>query len=439
MSHNDCIRIALSLKDKNIVFEEKFCEERLIKGVNSVLYFATLTYHPTHCQRCGIKNTHFTVVKNGYLTSNVKWLSTSHQPTYIQLKKQRFLCRDCQATFVATSPEIEADCFIARRVKQSIAIELGDAISLKDLSQRHGVSPTTVGRVLTQLGTDYHTDFNHLPPHLCFDEFKSVKGVEGKMSFIYCDSVTHKIIDILPDRRKDALITHFSRYSVEARRNVQTIVVDMNAAYFSIAADLFPNAEIIIDRFHLIQLISRSLNQTRVQTMRKYFTSNNEDMKNYRKLKRYWRLMLKCSTELNYHDYPYHRLFKKPMPETDIIDYLISLDPTLKATYATYQELLFHSKQNNFDGFKQAVLSVKPEVSNYMSTSLKTLKKHLPRIKNTFEQPFSNGPLEGIINKIKVIKRVAYGYRSFWNFKHRIFVSFKLTQKSSSTIFGEAA
>lgn len=48
-------------------------------------------------------------------------------------------------------------------------------------------------------------------------------------------------------------------------------------------------------------------------------------------------------------------------------------------------------------------------------------------------------PLEGIINKIKVIKRVAYGSRSFWNFEHRIFVIFKLTQKNSSTVFGEAA
>ncbi|MDF0232348.1 hypothetical protein O0K70_08975 [Staphylococcus pseudintermedius] len=41
-----------------------------------------------------------------------------------------------------------------------------------------------------------------LPEHLAFDEFKSTKDVEGAMSFIYCDSVTHDIIDILPNRCK---------------------------------------------------------------------------------------------------------------------------------------------------------------------------------------------------------------------------------------------
>ncbi|MGO3711111.1 transposase, partial [Vagococcus salmoninarum] len=74
-----------------------------------------------------------------------------------------------------------------------------------------------------------------------------------------------------------------------------------------------------------------------------------------------------------------------------------------------------------------------------MSTSLKTLKKHLSRIKNTFQYSYSNGPLEGSINKIKVIKRIAYGYRNFSNFKHRILISFKVTQKSNFTISDEAA
>ncbi|RSU11962.1 transposase family protein, partial [Vagococcus elongatus] len=40
------------------------------------------------------------MVKHGFLTSRLKWLSSSHQPTFIQLKKQRFFCRDCQTTFV---------------------------------------------------------------------------------------------------------------------------------------------------------------------------------------------------------------------------------------------------------------------------------------------------------------------------------------------------
>ncbi|WP_156097506.1 hypothetical protein [Carnobacterium alterfunditum] len=49
MSHNNCIRTALDLKDKNIFFDEKFCEEKRIKGFRSKVFYATLTYKPTHC------------------------------------------------------------------------------------------------------------------------------------------------------------------------------------------------------------------------------------------------------------------------------------------------------------------------------------------------------------------------------------------------------
>lgn len=439
MSHTDYIRLMLNLKDQHITFEEKVCEERTAKGVTASSYFATLTYQPTHCACCGFPNQDYSIVKNGFLTSRITWLNMANRPAYIHLKKQRFLCRLCQATFVAESPEINSGCFIANRVKQAIAIELGDAISLKDLSRRHNVSPTTTGRLLTQLGRSFQANYNYLPAHLSLDEFQSVKKVAGKMSFIYCDSVTHEIVDILPNRQLETLRAYFSRFTLEARQQVKTIVVDMNAAYFTLACELFPNAKVIIDRFHIIQLISRSLNQTRIQLMKKLFNANSEAMKDYRKLKRYWRLMLKSTEELDFQEYHYQRLFKKPLPETGIMDYLLTLDPTLKATYDMYQDLLYESKRNNFAGFKEAVTRLNPDISPLMETSLKTLKKHLPRIENTFNFPYSNGPLEGIINKIKVIKRVAYGYRSFWNFKHRILVSFKITQKKSSTQLDEAA
>ena len=68
----------------------------------------------------------------------------------------------------------------------------------------------------------------------------------------------------------------------------------------------------------------------------------------------------------------------------------------------------------------------------FIQTALKTLRKHLPRIKHTFMYPYSNGALEGTINKIKVIKRVAYGYRNFQNFRCRILISFKVLKNSVS-------
>ena len=49
-------------------------------------------------------------------------------------------------------------------------------------------------------------------------------------------------------------------------------------------------------------------------------------------------------------------------------------------------------------------------------------------IKNNLNYPFSNGPIEGINNKIKVIKRIVFGYRSFYHLRNRILIYSNLTK-----------
>lgn len=57
-----------------------------------------------------------------------------------------------------------------------------------------------------------------------------------------------------------------------------------------------------------------------------------------------------------------------------------------------------------------------------MKTSVKTLKEYLPYIKNTLSNPYHNGFIEGNNNFIKVLKRIAFGFRSFRRFKDRIMI-----------------
>ncbi|HBI2046973.1 TPA: transposase [Enterococcus faecalis] len=48
--------------------------------------------------------------------------------------------------------------------------------------------------------------------------------------------------------------------------------------------------------------------------------------------------------------------------------------------------------------------------------------KYKEGIKNSFRFPYSNGITEGLNNKLKVIKRIAYGYRNFYHFRSRIYI-----------------
>ena len=57
-----------------------------------------------------------------------------------------------------------------------------------------------------------------------------------------------------------------------------------------------------------------------------------------------------------------------------------------------------------------------------MQTAVKTCKKYLKYIVNAVKYNFTNGVIEGINNKIKTLKRIAFGYRSFLNFKNRILI-----------------
>lgn len=82
-----------------------------------------------------------------------------------------------------------------------------------------------------------------------------------------CDGITGQTIDIVEDRRLDDLIKYFFYYDYKARSRVKFITIDMYSPYISLIKKMFPNAKIIIDKFHLTQLISIFLNKTRIRDM----------------------------------------------------------------------------------------------------------------------------------------------------------------------------
>lgn len=251
------------------------------------------------------------------------------------------------------------------------------------------------------------------------------------MAFEYINVINGDILDILERRDKLTIKNHFiTNYSFADRKQVETVTIDMNAGYASVIKELFPHAEIIIDRFHLVQLISRSMNKCRIQVMNQLKISNGEDMKKYRRLKRFWKLLLKNASKLSSTEYTYYSLFGQRL-ETSVVEEMLAYIPILKANYELYRALLKAMSKPDFKSLEAPLTkTISPLISNYMRTSLKTLRKHLPLIENSFIYPYNNGQIEGINNKIKVLNRVAYGYRNFMNYKKRILLHFKFKPSS---------
>ncbi|WP_235807884.1 transposase, partial [Companilactobacillus versmoldensis] len=114
-------------------------------------------------------------------------------------------------------------------------------------------------------------------------------GVGGQLHFICINGASnHEIQQILPDRYKKSIIEYFNKFHINTRKRVQTVTLDLNSYYKDIVKEMFPNAEIVVDRFHIIAMMTRAFNQTRVQTMKKYDKKSIE----YRLLKFSWKLYL---------------------------------------------------------------------------------------------------------------------------------------------------
>lgn len=110
------------------------------------------------------------------------------------------------------------------------------------------------------------------------------------------------------------------------------------------------------------------------------------------------------------------------MTQSDVVNYLININSQLKTTYEVYQSLLYALKNNKYNELENTLNTKYNNVSDYMKTSIKTLKEYLPYINNTLDNPYHNGYVEGNNNFIKVLKRIAFGFKSFYRFKARIMI-----------------
>jgi transposase len=366
---SNSIKSLLDIQDPNIIFDEDCVKEGTYKGKRCKYIFGKLTYTPTDCVKCGVKNTDFTVYKNGTQLSRITLPITGINPTYLLLQKQRFMCQACQSSFTAKTPIVQRNCFISQNVKAQVILKSAEAQSLTSIVRDCSVSPATVQRQINQAAKQFIPHYKALPKHLSFDEFKYVKG---EMAFEYINAESGDILDILDRRDNLTIKNHFIvNYSLTDRQHVETVTIDMNAGYVSVIKELFPRAKIIIDRFHLVQLINRSMNKCRIQVMNQLRMSNGDDMKKYRRLKRYWKLLLKKRSDLSSVEYKYYPLFGQRTGQS-IVDEMLNYDPVLKANYELYQELMESMANKDFEALSSCLTNAVPSaISNYMRTSLK--------------------------------------------------------------------
>ena len=399
----------IGIKDQNIKISLVFETDTHIE------IQAKLDYSAPSCPHCQGKMIKYDFQK----PSKIPLLEQAGTPTLLRLKKRRFQCKSCRRVTVAETSIVEKNCQISNLVRQKVAQLLTQKMSLTDIARRLRVSTSTVYRKLDQFAFKEHYD--KLPAVISWDEFGFKKG---ELAFVAQNYETNELITILDNRRQTSIRNYFLKYPLKARQKVQFITMDMSGAYIPLVRRLFPNAKIVLDRFHIIQHLGRAFLKTRIAIM------NQFDKKSlpYRALKNHWRLFQKDSRKLSLNSF-YSQTFRQTLAPHEVVAKTLVFSEELSSDYNLYQLLLFHFQEKRVDEFFDLIEENRSKVNHYFQTVFRTFLRHKQYIKNALETHYSNAKLEATNKLIKDIKRLGFGFRNFINFKKRVFITLNIHKK----------
>ncbi|KYA95368.1 transposase [Streptococcus pneumoniae] len=164
------------------------------------------------------------------------------------------------------------------------------------------------------------------------------------------------------------------------------------------------------------------MSRVRVQIMNQFHRKSHE----YKAIKRYWKLIQQNSRKLSDKRF-YRPIFRMHLTNKEILDKLLSYSQDLKHHYQLYQLLLFGLIEDNLK-----------QVHPIFQTVFKTFLKDKEKIVNALQLPYSNAKLEATNNLIKLIKRNAFGFRNFENFKKRIFIALNIKKERTKFVLSQA-
>lgn len=416
MPQSNSILSAYELTDENInaidVVDKRIIKHGITKHIKIIN--AYLTYNRKKCPNCNFNS----LIKNGYAMTHIRLATICGPETYMYLKKQRYFCKECHNTCGAHTPIVKINHSFATNIKSKVIEQAMLSHTITSIAQVLGISPSSTERILYENDPEPYR-MSKLPSNLSWDEFRSVNK---RFSFICIDASGHSLIKVLNTRSSKDICDYFeSHYSLYERQKVKSIVMDLNASYQSFVRRLFPNAEIIVDRFHIVQLVNRAFDNVRTSVLRNI---NDKKSRPYKALKSNWKLFHKSLDKIDDTNPQYIFGINEYMTQQNLIDLGLNEDSNLRTAYETAHNV--QQAIHEHDSKKLlSVLNQYMPCNNAMDTAITTLKKHKKSILNSCKFEFSNGAIEGINRKIKALKRCCYGFRNMKHFRTRILLIVK--------------
>jgi transposase len=347
----------------------------------------------------------------------VRHLSAFGLKSYVRFRPKRCECPYCPEKTITTqqvewclprSPHTKA-------FEEHILLQLVNS-TVEDVSHKEDVTYDEIlGIIDRHLGTKVNwLEFEQLEV-MGIDEIALKKGHQDYVVIVTArlKDGQVKLLGVLPDRKKKTLVKFLQTIPPDLQKTIHTVCTDMWEAYLKAVELVLPWADVVVDRFHVAQKYHDAADKVRKKELKRLKEELSET--DYKKLKGSMWAFRKKPTDLS-------------ETETEALAHLLEYSPPLRLVYDLRLKLTAIFEQQDLtkieatQKIKDWCRDVKQTGLTCFDTFLTTLHNHFDQITNYFINRHNSGFVEGLNNKIKVLKRRCYGLLDLDRLFQRLFL-----------------
>lgn len=355
----------------------------------------------TTCPDCGrsTKKVHQRSIRK------VKHGVMNYRQIILFLAVRRFKCKQCQKVFTESFPGISRD-----KTSANLKIEMLDWLrrnSFNFIGEQFKISPSTLVRYLLKMNGNISIDWATANiTKLGIDEH----SFRGKYLIITITDLSNKkLLAILKSDNQATLAQFIAQIPSKYRDRINEVCTDLRSSYRPVIEKMLPQAILTADRFHVGLLARRALDDIRT-IVQDEASGSRINLK---------KILWKNGDQLNENEQvKLATIFKK-----------YENFPVLKEAYIIKEQIIqmyyTHSEEEALKRFKNIIMLLETSSDScYLATMRRTLKKWKIPILNYFKYRTTNGFTEGCHTKIKMMKRVSYGFKNIDNYIAKMTLAF---------------
>jgi len=359
------------------------------------------------CPRCGktSKNLH---KNHGHM---VKDLPICEKETYLKINRRQFLCKNCNKPFSEELSWLKKRRGITSRLALNILEQLKKN-NLKTVSEINNVSEGEIEKILEDVKEEINKKEIKNLKRLGIDEIAIEKGKHNYCA-VLVDLDKKEPLRILSKRTKEVLREELLSWGEEVLKNIEEVSIDLWKGYKTVVKELMDSVVVIFNIFYVMKQINDELDSTRKKEIRKVLTIKNkkEREKKLSAIKNSKYILLKNYIDLK-------------QEEKDKLQEVQKNFPILKKMYGFKERFrIIYNYSASWQELRLKIGNWLKQVKDLFPKSSQTIKNWIGEIISYFDNKTTQGIVEGINNKLKLIKRTAYGFRNFDNFCLRVFLN----------------